>query len=99
LKPRKERPMSKTTFGGTAEHLSLEGEENGWELVVETLDGTFRFNVHGIASSGDLDDQIRGIGSALITWKAEGKRAALEHSIDMAKRQTDEDHDRMVGDA
>ena len=81
------------------EAIRLEPEENGWELVVETTAGVHRFNAHGMASSGELDDQIRAMGSDLITWKMEGRRAAREHEIDLAKRETDEAHDRMVGDA
>jgi hypothetical protein len=88
-----------THHGGDLEVVRLEAEENGWELVVETNSGTYRFDAHGPASDGSLDDQIRGMGSELITWKMEGRRAAREHSVDLAKRETDEWHDRMVGDA
>lgn len=86
--------------GGALETVRLEAEEDGWELVVETVDGeTHRFNAHATASDGSLDDQIRAMGAELITWKMEGQRAAREHAIDLAKQQTDRWHDDMVGDA
>lgn len=88
-----------THHGGDLEFVRLEPEENGWELVVETNSAIYRFDAHGPASSGDLDDQIRAMGSDLITWKMDGRRAAREHEVELAKRETDEAHDRMVGDA
>lgn len=88
-----------THRGGNLEAVRLEPEERGWELVVETNSGIYRFQAHGPASDGSLDDQIRGMGAELISWKMEGRRAAREHAVDLAKRETDEAYDRMVGDA
>ena len=88
-----------STHHGRAELVRLEPEENGWELVVETESDVHRFNVHGIVSSGDLADQLRGMSSELITYWSDGARAAREHAVDLAQRETDEAHDRMVGNA
>lgn len=57
----------------TAERVFLEGEEDGWELVIDTADEIyagprstrFRVNVHGLASSGELRDQLLAIVAQL----------------------------------
>lgn len=61
---------------GTAERIYLEGEENGWELVVALdeapprgLPGEARVNVHGIASSGELREQLLAMVAALNEWE------------------------------
>lgn len=88
-----------TYWGGDLEAVRLEPEENGWEVVVETNSGTYRFTAHGAVCDGSLADQLRGMSSELITYWSEGARAAREHAVDLAKRETDEAYDRMVGDA
>lgn len=84
--------------GGDADVVRLEAEENGWELVVESNFGRYRFNVHGIASSGELDDQLEQCKVDLAGWRIEGRMAARAHEVDLAIQAADEMHDRLVGD-
>lgn len=79
--------------GGHADEVRLEAEERGWELVVESEHGTYRFNVHGIVG------QFIKMGDEAARYFEEGRMAALAHEQDMAKQRTDEFYDWMVGDA
>ena len=88
-----------TVYGGRVDELRLEAEENGWDLVVETDIGTFRFGVHGLASSRELDDQLIGCLHQLADWNLGGQKAAREHDVDLATQAADEAHDKFVGDA
>lgn len=82
--------MSSTTrFSGNADRIYIEGEENGWELVVDTEEAAFRFNVHGMASSRELSDNLLVILKTLADWRIEGEQAAQEWQIQLDKK-TDE---------
>ncbi len=106
--------MIGTTFVGTLERVWLEGEENGWELCFETSSGVYRANAHGVAHGDVLADQLAAARAELLDWYAEGRQAAREHGLDLARRGSTSPeeagydpndpkspgyHDRMVGDA
>ena len=76
-----------------ADDIRLETDSEGYELHVDTPDGTFVFNVHG-----QLKPLI-DIGKEVEDYFAEGRALAREHAVDLAVRQADIDHDRLVGDA
>lgn len=58
-----------------AERVWIEGDEDGWELVVEDAGdarhpgGEHRWNVHGLASSGELRAQLEAMLTALDEWE------------------------------
>ena len=84
---------------GHADEIRLDTDEDGWELVVETENGTVRVNVHGMASSGELDQQLTKALHELQEWREDGRAAAREYEIELAQRETDDAYDRWVGDA
>jgi hypothetical protein len=58
-----------------AEEIKLEGEEDGWELVIEDYGtpsypgGERRWNVHGLASTGELRRQLTAMLAQLDEWE------------------------------
>ena len=48
------------------ERIYVEGDEDGWELVIETPTARHRFNIHGMASSGDLHADLSRIMSTIL---------------------------------
>ena len=95
--------------GGIADEIRLDSDENGFELIVESSEGTFRFNVHGLAG-GALHEQLGNIVRELDEYWAEGRAAAAAHETErvlwpgeMGYAPDDPKspgyHDRMVGDA
>lgn len=52
------------------ESVKLEGEEQGWELVVETDFAVYRFNAHGLASTDELESMLRKALDTINDWKA-----------------------------
>jgi hypothetical protein len=83
----------------SADWIRLDSDEDGWELVVETGDGSHRFNVHGMASSGELDEALTRALRTLQEWREEGRAAAREYDLELARQESDDAYDRMVGDA
>lgn len=55
-----------------AERITIEGDEDGWVLVVETDEGELVVNVHGLASSGELQQQLTAALSRLDEWERTG---------------------------
>lgn len=90
--------MSTTHFGGRVDNVRLEAEEEGYELVVETDLGVYRFNAHAMVCDESLVTKLSVIQAEAITYLDEGRRAAREHSVDLAKQVSDAEHDRLVGD-
>lgn len=88
-----------TFYGGRVDEFRLEGDEDGWNLIVETESGTVRFNVHGIASSGEFDELLEQCKVELAAWRIEGRMAARQHEADLARQAADEHHDSLVGDS
>ena len=96
-----------THWGGDLDEILIEAEENGYELVLETNSGTYRFSVHGAAHFGVLADQLRKVTRELDDWWAGGIQAAREHAAtipdeggyDPSDPKSPGYHDRMVGDA
>lgn len=88
-----------TFSGGRVDEIRLDSDENGWELVIDTDNGTIRFNIHGMASSGDLDRDLNKALREVQEWREEGRAEALIHQAELARQETDDAYDRMVGDA
>ena len=96
--------------GGIADDIKLDSDENGFELVIESSEGTFRFNVHGLAAT-ELCTILGTIVHELDMWWAEGRAAASEYERERRVLWPGETgyepddpkspgyHDRMVGDA
>lgn len=57
-----------------AESLEVEGDEDGWHLLVETDQGRYDFRIHGVAYEFAAS---RGL-AALREWHAEGEAARRE---------------------
>lgn len=64
--------MPRTTYKlDDATDVRVEDEEDGWELVIETGSGAVvRINVHALATTGELDDQLRKALDTIRDWKA-----------------------------
>jgi len=55
--------------------IALEDEEDGFDVVItghaaSGREGHYRFNVHGIASSGELRQQLQAMLDQLDEWEA-----------------------------
>ena len=100
-----------TVNGGIAEDIRLESDESGFELVVDSSEGTFVFNVHGLAPT-ELCKMLGAIAHEVDVWWAEGRQAAQEYQSGIIEEGTIDSegyhptdpkspgyHDRMVGDA
>lgn len=96
-----------THWGGDLDEVLIETDEQGWELVIETNSGTYRFSAQGVAHFGVLADQLRKVTRELDDWWGEGQQAAREHAAtlvdeggyDPSDPKSPGYHDRMVGDA
>jgi hypothetical protein len=88
--PRKENTMY---YGGIVDEIHLDSDESGFELVIESSLGSYRFNVHSVIAS------FIAMGDHAAQYFEEGAMAALAHEADLARRRTDEAHDRLVGNA
>lgn len=64
--------MPRTTYKLTdADHVGVESDEDGWELVVTTETGAVvRVNVHALASTDELENQLREALDTISDWKA-----------------------------
>lgn len=69
------------------ESISIEAEERGWEIVVETDGARYRFHAHGIASSGELRRDLGAVLATLDEWETEGREAAAAHVRDLASKK------------
>ncbi len=58
---------------GRAHDVSIVGDEDGFELHIDTDEGTFVVNVHSVTKD------LISVGDALTEYWAEGLRAAREY--------------------
>ena len=64
-----------TVNGGIADDIRLESDESGFELHIDSSEGTFVFNVHGLAPT-ELCKMLGSIAHEIDMWWAEGIQAA-----------------------
>lgn len=60
------------------ETIRVDSDERGWELHIETDEGDYHFNMHGVAEDL-LTQMVAQVGG----WLAEGQQAAAEHEHDL----------------
>lgn len=70
---------SRTRSLGSADSITIEGMEDGYELTISTDDGLYVVNVHSITH-----DLIK-VGDELKAYWAEGRAAAADHQRDLDK--------------
>ena len=82
----------------------------GSSFHIDSSEGTFVFNVHGLAPT-ELCKMLGSIAHEIDMWWAEGIQAAMEHEVERQVLEEEGDgyalsdpkspgyHDRMVGDA
>ena len=98
--------------GGIADDIKLESGEDGFELRIESDNGIYTFNVHGLAPT-ELCKMLGAVVHEIDVWWAEGKAAAAQYGLERgviewgtidSEGYHPEDpkspgyHDRMVGD-